>query len=490
MNESNDQNNDLDGPSREHYPAVIVGAGPAGLTAAVELLRQGIRPRVFEKDENVGGLARTEIYRDYRFDVGGHRFFTKDKTIQQLWNRMMGRDFLKVPRLSSIYYRGRYFKYPIDPFNVILKLGLFESILTGFSYIKARLYPYKKEDTFEQWVTNRFGKRLYSAFFETYTEKIWGIPCHLIHAEWAAQRIQGLSIISAITHALSRNNGVKSLIKEFDYPVLGPGMMWERFRQSIEEGGGNVEIKSVVTRFCRTGSRIDRIHVTREKQNFEVAGDYFLSSMPLTELISSFDPPPPADVLNAASHLHHRAFMLVALIVNSSSVFPDNWIYIHSPHVKVGRIQNFKNWSEKMVPDTGKTSLGMEFFCDEGDTLWNLPDDELIALAANELEILGLAKKGDVEDGVVIRQPKAYPTYDRGYREHLGVIRKFLDSVENLQVIGRNGLHRYNNQDHSMLTGLLAARNLAGEKHDLWQINTDSSYYEESIAEGNSNGMI
>ena len=490
MSKSKNQNINLNGPSREHYPAVIIGAGPAGLTAAFELLRQGIQPCVFEKDEMVGGIARTEIYKDYRFDVGGHRFFTKDKNIQQLWKRMMGRDFLRVPRLSSIYYRGRYFKYPIEPFDVIIKLGLLESILTGFSYIQAQLQPYKKEDTFEQWVTNRFGKRLYRTFFKTYTEKIWGLPCHLIHAEWAAQRIKGLSIISAITHALFRNNNVKSLIKEFDYPMLGPGMMWERFQQSIEEGGGKVMTKSAVTRFCCTGSRIDSVYVERDKQTFDITGDYFISSMPITELVRSFYPPPPKDVLNAVNYLHYRAFMLVALIVNSSSVFPDNWIYIHSPHVKVGRIQNFKNWSGKMVPDAEKTSLGMEYFCDEGDVLWNLPDGELITLATNELEILGLVKKGNIDDGVVIRQPKAYPVYDHGYREHLSVIRKFIDNIENLQVIGRNGLHRYNNQDHSMLTGLLAARNLAGEKHDLWQINTDSSYYEDSYINGDSSGMI
>lgn len=490
MGESKNHNNTFDRPLREHYPAVIVGAGPAGLTAAFELLRQGIRPCVFEKDEMVGGLARTEKYRDYRFDVGGHRFFTKDKQIQQLWNEMMGGDFLRVSRLSSIYYRDRYFKYPIEPFDVIKKLGLLESILTGFSYMKSRLFPYKKEDTFEQWVTNRFGKHLYRAFFKTYTEKIWGIPCHSIHAEWAAQRIRGLSIISAVSHALFRDNGVKSLIKEFDYPVLGPGMMWERFHHSIKKDGGKVETKSAVIRFCRTGFRIDSVYVERNKQIYDVKGDYFLSSMPLTELIQCFDPPPPEDVLNAASHLHYRAFILVALIISSSSVFPDNWIYIHSPHVKVGRIQNFKNWSEKMVPDAEKTSLGMEFFCDEGGTLWNLPDDKLITLAVNELEILGLAKKDHIEDGVVIRQPKAYPIYDDGYRECLGVIRKFIDRMENLQVIGRNGLHRYNNQDHSMLTGLLAARNLAGEKHDLWQINTDASYHEDSVTGGDSSGMV
>jgi len=490
MSESKNQNNNSNGPSREHYPAVIVGAGPAGLTCAFELLRQGIQPCVFEKDGMVGGIARTEIYRDYRFDVGGHRFFTKDKNIQQLWESMMGRYFLRVPRISSIYYRGKYFKYPIEPFDVIVKLGFLEIILTGFSYIQARLHPYKKEETFEQWVTNRFGKHLYRTFFKTYTEKIWGIPCHLIHAEWAAQRIKGLSIITALTHALFRNDGIKSLIKEFSYPILGPGMMWERFRQSIKEGGGKVETKSIVTRFCRTGSRIDSVHVERDKQQFDIAGDYFISSMPLTELVRSFYPPPPEDVLNAVNHLHHRAFMLVALIVNSSSVFPDNWIYIHSPHVKVGRIQNFKNWSGKMVPDAGKTSLGMEYFCDEGDALWNLPDGDLITLAANELEILDLVKKSSIEDGVVIRQPKAYPIYDHGYREYLGIIRKFIDTIENLQVIGRNGLHRYNNQDHSMRTGLLAARNLAGGNHDLWQVNTDSSYYEDSVMDMDSTGMI
>jgi protoporphyrinogen oxidase len=465
----------------ESLPVVVIGGGPAGLSAAFQLTEKKIPVVVLEKGDQVGGLARTEVFKGYRFDIGGHRFYTQVPEIQQLWERMLGNDLLKVRRLSRIYYQGRFFHYPIEPFNALVNLGLRESVLTLFSYLRTRLFPYPVEENFEQWVSNRFGRRLFKMFFKTYTEKVWGIPCSRIHAEWAAQRIKGLSLLAALSEAVFRTKSVKSLIHEFYYPRLGPGMMWERFQQAIENGNGQVKLKTEVIRLNREGNRIVSVRARRDGVEQEIAGECFISTMPLSELIFRIIPLPPADVLEAARNLRYRAFIIVELILNREQVFPDNWIYVHSPEVKVGRIQNFKNWSAAMVPDSRKTSLGMEFFCDEGDEMWHMTDHALIAQAVRELSILNLADMAEVEDGVVLRQAKAYPVYDPVYRDRLQVIRRYLDSIDNLQTVGRNGMHRYNNQDHSMLTGILAVRNLMGENANLWNVNTDRSYYEELI---------
>jgi len=462
-----------------HYPAVIIGAGPAGLTAAYELVRQGIRPIVLEKADKVGGLARTETYRGYRFDIGGHRFFTKVEELQQLWREMVGEAFLKVPRLSRIYYRGRFFNYPLDLFNTLSNLGFIESSLILLSYLKAQLWPYPEEETFEQWMINRFGRRLYRTFFQGYTEKLWGIPCHMIRADWAAQRIKGLSLRAAVFNALFGTENAKTLIKEFHYPTLGAGMMWQRFQEVVEGLGGKVWLGAEVIQLERDKRRVIDVVVRQNEETYRIAGDHFISSMSLAELITRLNPPPPDNVVQAARRLSYRALILVGLIVDRADLFPDQWIYVHSPKVEVGRIQNFKNWSAAMVSDPGKTCLGMEYFCTEGDDTWAMSDAELLELATHELASLGLANVGDVEDGVVFRQPKAYPVYDRGYREHLETIQRFLATMDNLQTIGRNGLHRYNNQDHSMLSAMLAVRNLLGEDHDLWSVNTERSYCEE-----------
>jgi len=462
----------------DHHP-VIIGAGPAGLTAAYELVKRNIQPIVLEKADKVGGLARTELYRGYRFDIGGHRFFTKVEGVQRLWQELLGEDFLKVPRLSRIYYHGHFFNYPLDFFNALYNLGIVESLLILLSYFKARLRPYSEEETFEQWMTNRFGKRLFETFFKTYTEKVWGIPCHEIQANWAVQRIKGLSLTAAVSNALFDINNAKSLIKGFHYPVLGPGMMWQRFQEVVESRGGQVRLNTEVIRLRREGHRIENIIAQHDGNMIEMPGEHFISSMSLDELITRFDPPPPTNVMQAAHKLSYRAFILVGLVVGRAELFPDQWIYIHSPEVKVGRVQNFKNWSSAMIPDSQKTSLGMEYFCTEGDDIWTMSDAELVQLATRELSSLGLADISDAEDGVVFRQPKAYPVYDHEYHEHLQVIQRFLATIDNLQTIGRNGMHRYNNQDHSMLTGTLAARNLLREDHDLWSVNTERSYYEE-----------
>ena len=460
--------------------AVVIGAGPAGLTAAYELLKHNVVPTVLEQDVRVGGIARTEEYKGYRFDIGGHRFYTKVSEVDELWHEVMGAEFQKRPRLSRIYYNGQFYHYPLKIFNTMAKLGALESFRIMVSYMQAKIRPARHAETLEEWVCDCFGERLYRTFFKTYTEKVWGIPCNQIQAEWAAQRIQGLSLKVALLNALTggrRQN--KSLIDEFEYPIHGPGMMWEMFQARINEQGGAVKLQTEVTGVQREGNRVTSITTTDEHGSHELQGDYFVSSMPLVALVRQLDPPPPADVLAAADGLRYRDFLIVTLIVDRAETFPDNWIYIHDPEVQVGRIQNFKNWSPAMVPDMSKTSLGMEYFCNETDDLWLMADDALIAQAASEMETLGLGQASDVIDGRVIRQRKAYPVYDGEYRQHLEVIRNYLNGFENLQTIGRNGMHRYNNQDHSMLTGLLAARNLVGEEHDLWDVNTERSYYEE-----------
>jgi protoporphyrinogen oxidase len=360
------------------------------------------------------------------------------------------------------------------------RLGLWEGLLIILSYLRWQLVPYRSEDTFEQWVTNRFGKRLFQTFFKAYTEKVWGISCSELKAEWAAQRIKDLSLRTALTSMFWKSGKtIKTLIEEFDYPRFGPGMMWDAVKSEIERGAGTVRTEAEVVRVNRTGSRIDSVVVRHQGREETIQGTSFISSMPVTEFVRRLEPPPVA-VANAAARLRHRDFLTVVCIVNKPELFPDNWIYVHDPEVLVGRIQNFKNWSPDMVPDLSKTSLGLEYFCAEGDALWTTRDEDLVELAARELERIGLCRAADVEDGCVVRVPKAYPVYGSDYREALATVREFVDSLENFRTIGRNGLHRYNNQDHAMLTGILAVRSMVfGEPHDLWSVNTEQEYHEE-----------
>jgi protoporphyrinogen oxidase len=467
---------------------LIIGAGPAGLTAGYELVKQGIQTNILEQADRVGGISRTETYKGYHFDIGGHRFYTKVGEIQQLWLEILGNDLLKVPRLSRIYYNGKFFNYPLGLTNALSNLGVISSFLMLFSYLQAKMKPHPVEESFEQWVCNRFGKRLYQTFFKTYTEKVWGIPCTEIRADWAAQRIQGMSLKKAIVDSLVKTNQTKSLIKEFYYPKLGPGMMWEKCQEIINNNGGKVHLNTKVNQIYHQDNRIQKITVQQESETFNLEADYFISSMPVTALVLKLDPPAPPAVLQAARSLKYRDFLIVALIIDDANLFPDNWIYIHSPEFKVGRIQNFKNWSPAMVPDSSKTCLGMEYFCSEVNEIWSMSDNDLIKLASQEIVALSLLSNiNKIEDATVIRQKKAYPIYDQGYRQHLQVIQEYLRTFDNLQTIGRNGMHRYNNQDHSMLTGLLAARNLMGEDHDLWEVNTERSYYEEFTKRNLSN---
>ncbi|HEU5192937.1 MAG TPA: NAD(P)/FAD-dependent oxidoreductase [Methylomirabilota bacterium] len=460
---------------------VVIGAGPAGLTAARELARQGRPVVVLEQAPIVGGLARTESYKGFHFDMGGHRFFTKVDEVQKIWQEVLGPDFRRRPRLSRIYYDGRFFHYPLRPLNALAGLGLWRALLVVLSYLRWQLFPYEEERTFEQWVTNRFGRRLFLTFFKTYTEKVWGIPCSELRAEWAAQRIKDLSLRSAVVAMFIKpGKTIKTLIEEFEYPRLGPGMMWRAAADEVRRLGGAVRLEAEVTAVRRNGRRVDSVVLTGPQGEEVVPGDQFLSSMPVTQLVLRLDPPAPDAVREAARRLTYRDFLTVCLIVDRPDPFPDNWIYVHSPEVKVGRIQNFRSWSPDMVPDPAKASLGLEYFCSEGDALWTLPDEALIRLGKEELERIGLARASEISDGCVFRVPKAYPVYDADYREHLDTVRAFVDGLENLQTIGRNGLHRYNNQDHAMLTGLLAVRNLeSGVRHDLWSVNTEPEYHEE-----------
>ncbi|MCP4415825.1 MAG: NAD(P)/FAD-dependent oxidoreductase [Chloroflexi bacterium] len=462
-------------------PIIVIGGGPAGLTAAYELTKQQQTPIVLEKNDKVGGIARTENYRGYHFDMGGHRFFTKSDQVQQFWQEVLGEAFLRRPRLSRIFYNSKYFNYPLKPLNALLGLGPIEGVRILASYLRWHLFPYKEEETFEQWVTNRFGKRLFQTFFESYTEKVWGIPCSELKAEWAAQRIKDLSLKTAVTAMfLKPRETIKTLIEEFDYPRRGPGMLWTAVQDRINAQGGQVQLNSDVVGIQRDGLRITGVTVAKNGRKQILNGSSFISSMPVTQLLKWLDPPPPPHVLRAADQLKYRDFLTVCLIVKKQELFPDNWIYIHDPSVQVGRIQNYKNWSDDMVPDPNTTSLGLEYFCNEGDSIWNMPDEELIALGKQEVAKVGLACLEDVVDGVVFRVEKSYPVYDSAYEASLETIKEYLGTLENLQTIGRNGLHRYNNQDHTMLTGMLAVRNLIySEQNNLWLINAEQEYHEE-----------
>ena len=458
---------------------LIMGAGPAGLSAAYELFRQGRRSILLDADSQVGGLSKTLSYKGFLFDIGGHRFFTKVSLVEDMWWEVLGDDFLTCPRLSRIYYSQAFFNYPLKLPNVIAGLGLLETARCALSYFHSRIRPIFPELDFETWVSNRFGRRLFEIFFRTYTEKVWGMKCTEISADWAAQRIQSLSLGAILKNMLSlpgKKPGpvAKTLIETFHYPRLGPGLMWERTAQIIQSAGSQVLLETPVDQIFHENSRITS--VSAGTRVFKASN--YISSIPLRTLVERMSPAVPAHVLQASQQLRYRDYLAVCLICNGTKLFPDNWIYIHEPSVHVGRIQNYGNWSAAMVPDPSKSCLGLEYFCFEGDDLWNMPDSELLGLAAKEVSQLGLVKEADIEDGTVLRVSKAYPVYDATYQQAVAVIRDYIGSIQNLQVVGRNGMHRYNNQDHSMLTGILAARNVLGAKYDLWKVNADQEYHE------------
>ncbi|MEW2385227.1 NAD(P)/FAD-dependent oxidoreductase [Micromonospora sp. NPDC047707] len=466
---------------------VVIGAGPAGLTAAYELLRWGAPVRVFEADEVVGGISRTVERDGWRFDIGGHRFFTKVSRVEDFWHEILpDEDFLLRPRMSRIYYRGALYDYPLSAANALRNLGLWEAARCMGSYARARLRPPRDQSHFEGWVSARFGWRLYSIFFKTYTEKVWGMPADRLQADWAAQRIKNLSLAKAVRNAVlpKRNRkDVASLIEEFQYPKLGPGMMWERCAEEVRRRGGRVATGTWVTAVHRDPEHRRAVAVTVDGaggRRTEPA-DHVVSSMPISELVAALRPAPPPEVRAAAEDLRYRDFLTVALVVPAEFSFPDNWIYVHDPGVQVGRIQNFGSWSPHLVKD-GRTCLGLEYFVSVDDETWRTPDADLIASATAELEALGLVRPGVVEAGYVVRMPKAYPVYDERYQRNVDVIREWLArEVPNVHPVGRNGMHRYNNQDHSMLTAMLTAENIArGTRHDVWAVNVEQDYHEET----------
>ena len=483
------------GTSRVPFDVAIIGAGPAGLTAGYLLTKAGLSVAIIEKDPDyVGGISRTVEHEGYRFDIGGHRFFSKSQAVVDLWNEILPDDFISRPRMSRIYYEGKFYSYPLRAFEALWNLGVVRSLLCMASFAKAQFLPRKVVKTFEDWTTNQFGFKLYSIFFKTYTEKVWGMPCDEMSADWAAQRIKGLSLWRAVVDGLKRSLGfnkrpndgqaVKTLLETFRYPRLGPGMMWEAARDKIVAAGGVLHMGHALKQVASDGQGGWRVTATGPGSERVIAARHVISSAPMRELAVRLHPLPSATI--QANALKYRDFLTVALKIRSDDLFPDNWIYIHDSKVQVGRIQNFRSWSPEMVPDAGVACVGLEYFCFEGDGLWGMADDDLVALATREMAILGLVTPDKVIGGAVVRQEKAYPVYDEDYAANVAALRHELEAqYPTLHLVGRNGMHRYNNQDHAMMTAMLTVENIAAGKrlYDTWCVNEDAEYH-ESGAEG------
>jgi protoporphyrinogen oxidase len=479
-----------------HSEVLVIGAGPAGLTASYLLTKQGVSTTVIEADPDyVGGISRTVDYKGFLFDIGGHRFFSKSKEVVDLWKEILPDDFISRPRMSRIYYDGKYYSYPLKAFEALTNLGPFESAMCVLSFMYKQAFPNEKPMTFHEWVSNQFGERLFSIFFKTYTEKVWGMSCDEISADWAAQRIKGLDLWTAMASALRnsmmparkgpvrKSDGeiVKTLIDSFEYPRRGPGMMWDAAASKTRAQGGAIHMGTRLEKLSWDASAriwtVTARTVDGDERTF-TAG-HVISSAPIRELVNSFDKR--LACARSADELRYRDFITVALVVDKPDLFPDNWIYIHEPSVKVGRIQNFRSWSPEMVPDDKLACLGLEYFCFEGDGIWTASDGELIGLAKKELEQIGLASWNEIKDGCVVRQKKAYPVYDEDYKFHVETIRgELAQKFPTLHLVGRNGMHKYNNQDHAMMTAMLTVKNILAGKtvYDIWNVNEDAEYHE------------
>jgi len=469
----------------------IIGAGPAGLTAGYLLTKQGKSVAIIEKDATyVGGISRTVEHEGYRFDIGGHRFFSKSQAVVDLWNEILPDDFIQRPRMSRIYYEGKFYSYPLRAFEALWNLGFWRSSLCMASYLRYKFFPRKVVKSFEDWTINQFGAKLYSIFFKTYTEKVWGMPCDEMSADWAAQRIKGLSLWGAVVDGLKRSLGlnkapndgqaVKTLLETFRYPRLGPGMMWEAARDKIvATGKGQVLMGHSLGQLASHAEGGWTMTADGPDGPVQIRADDVISSAPMRQLARRIHPLPQSTL--QANELNYRDFLTVALMVEGEDLFPDNWIYIHDSKVKVGRVQNFRSWSPEMIPDERMACVGLEYFCFEGDGLWSMADDDLVKLATDEMEILGLVDRCKVKSGAVVRQEKAYPVYDEDYAVNVDAMRRELEAKHpTLHLVGRNGMHRYNNQDHAMMTAMLTVENiLAGERvYDTWCVNEDAEYHE------------
>jgi protoporphyrinogen oxidase len=462
---------------------VIIGAGPAGISCAYTLAKAGAKSVVIDKESMPGGLCRTLNFHGYLFDIGGHRFLSKSEEINQFWREIIGDELLTVNRLSRIYYQKKYFNYPLSFFSTFWKLGPIETFLCFTSYLSGKALKPGNDETFEGWIINRFGKRLFEIFFKTYTEKVWAVKPGDISADWAAQRIRGLSLKVAVQNALLgfENGAPKTLTKKFLYPRTGPGEFYLRLKEKASALGAQFDFGKTVVSIKHDKERIVSIEAQDRLggRNENIVVDYLFSSMPLPILVKSLDPQPPEYVIRAAQRLHFRSLLVVNIILDREKVFPDQWIYVHSPEVKLGRIQNYKNWSPAMVIDSKKTSIGLEYFCSAEDDLWKMNDIDLIDYSLNELERLGIASRRYLINGFVVRCPNVYPIYSLDYKENVGIVKKYLERFSNMQTIGRGGLFRYDNSDHAMLTGIYAAQNFLGKsQYDLWGINADDGYLE------------
>lgn len=462
----------------EKKKVAVIGAGPAGITAAYELAKKGHEVEVFEASPHVGGLSKTIDLWNQKVDLGPHRFFSNDTKVNQVWLEVVGKDYRMVDRLTRIYYKKKFYYYPLKPFDALKKLGIGTAIACVFSYMKERIFPVKKDGSFETWVIGRFGYKLYSIFFKTYSEKLWGISCRDLDEDFAAQRIKKLSLFKAVWNAMfkGKKNKHKTLVDQFAYPLGGTGMVYERMRDHVESNGGKVHLDQPVKRvICKDGKvgSLELVDGTVKEY------DHVISSMPITHLVNNMDEVP-EKVIEANNQLTFRNTILVYLKVEGTDVFPDNWLYVHANDLQMGRITNFCNWVPEINQGEKSTIVALEYWAYDPDKIWNASDEELIALGKEELKKTGLTKDLDITDGYVIKIPKCYPVYGRGYKEPLKLVENHLGSIEGLSVIGRYGAFKYNNQDHSILMGVLAAENIAeGANNNLWEINTDYEDYQE-----------